>query len=58
MIYYINSLFIYSFFGFVMESVVFKFKNINIHSGIFYGPITEVYGFGAISLIILKKYII
>lgn len=56
MIYCINSLFVYSFLGFVMESVVFKIKNLNIHSGIFFGPITEVYGFGAISLILLKKY--
>lgn len=58
MIYYINSLFVYSFLGFVMESVVFKVKNLNIHSGIFFGPITEVYGFGIISLILLKKYFV
>ena len=41
-----------------MESTVFKIKKVNIHSGIFYGPITEVYGFGVITLILLKKYII
>ena len=58
MIYYVNSLYVYSFFGFVMESMVYKFKYLNMHSGIFYGPITEVYGFGVIALIILKKYLI
>ena len=41
-----------------MESTVFKIKNVNIHSGIFYGPITEVYGFGVITLILLKKYLL
>lgn len=56
MIYYINCLFFYSFLGFALESEVFKFNHSNIHSGIFYGPITEVYGFGVLSLILLKKY--
>lgn len=41
-----------------MESTVFKIKNVNIHSGIFYGPITEVYGFGVITLMLLKKYLL
>ena len=41
-----------------MESTVFKIKNVNIHSGIFYGPITEVYGFGVLALILIKKFII
>ena len=58
MLYYINCLFLYSLLGFVLESTVFKIKKVNIHSGIFYGPITEVYGFGAIALILLKIYII
>ena len=58
MLYYINSLFLYSFLGFTLESEVYKFNNFNRHSGIFYGPITEVYGFGVISLILLKKFYI
>jgi uncharacterized membrane protein len=49
-------LFFYSFLGFTLESEIFKLDNCNIHSGIFYGPITEVYGFGVISLILLKTY--
>lgn len=58
MLYYINCLFLYSFLGFAFESEVYKFNNSNLHSGIFYGPITEVYGFGLISLVLLKKYYI
>ena len=58
MLYYINCLFFYSLLGFILESTVFKIKHVNIHSGIFYGPITEVYGFGVITLILLKKYLL
>ena len=46
--YYINFIFLYSFLGFVLESVYFKVHNSNIHSGIFLGPYTFVYGFGMI----------
>ena len=56
--YYINCLYFYSFLGFALESEVYKLNNSNLHSGIFYGPITEVYGFGIIALILLKKYFI
>jgi len=56
--YYINSFFLYSLFGFVMESDVYKISGSNRHSSIFYGPITTVYGFGVLGLILLKKYII
>ena len=56
--YYINCLYFYSFLGFALESEVYKLNNSNLHSGIFYGPITEVYGFVIIALILLKKYFI
>lgn len=56
--YYINCLFFYSLLGFVVESTVYKISNSPRHSGIFYGPITEVYGFGVLTLILLKKHII
>lgn len=36
-----------------MESTIYKFKMSKRHSGIFFGPVTAVYGFGAIFLIIL-----
>jgi len=56
--YYINSFFIYSLFGFIMESDVYKISNSKRHSSIFYGPYTVVYGIGILSLILLKKYVI
>lgn len=56
--YYINSFFLYSLFGFIMESDVYKISKSKRHSSIFYGPITTVYGFGILALIFLKKYII
>ena len=56
--YYINSLFVYSFLGFVMESTIYKIKMSKRHSGIFYGPITEVYGFGILLLLIIKILIL
>lgn len=58
MLYYIKCLFFYSFLGFTLESEVYKINNSNLHSGIFYGPITEVYGFGILALILLKKFFI
>lgn len=53
--YYINSFFLYSLFGFIMESDVYKISNSVRHSSIFYGPVTTVYGFGVLSLIIIDK---
>ena len=40
-----------------MESDVFKIQQVNVHSGIYYGPVTTVYGFGIIALLLIKKYI-
>ncbi len=54
--YYINNFFFFSLFGFILESDIYKIKLSKRHSGIFYGPITEVYGFGFLMLIVLKKY--
>ena len=56
MYYYINALYFFSLFGFILESTVYKISKSNRHSGIFYGPLTMVYGFGALSLILIKKY--
>ena len=54
--YYIKSILLYSLFGFCMESTVYKISLSKRHSGICYGPFTYVYGFGVLSLILLKKY--
>lgn len=40
-----------------MESTLFKVTNTLKHSGIFYGPITAVYGVGIVAIILLNKYI-
>lgn len=54
--YYTKLFLLYSLLGFVMESTLFKVKGVNKHSGIFYGPITAVYGVGIISIELLNKY--
>ena len=54
--YNLNSLLLYSLFGFILESTVFKITHSKKHSGISYGPFTYVYGFGIIALILLKKH--
>lgn len=51
-----NTLIIYSIFGFLLESTIYKIKNSKRHSGISYGPVTYVYGFGVLSLNVLDKY--
>ena len=54
--YYTKLFLLYSLLGFIMESTLFKVKVVNKHSGIFYGPITAVYGVGIISIELLNKY--
>lgn len=54
--YYYKLLYFYSLFGFILESTVYKISHSKRHSGIFYGPITMVYGFGVLSITLLKKY--
>lgn len=56
MYYYINLLYFFSILGFILESTVYKISNSNRHSGIFYGPITMVYGFGVLILTLIKEY--
>ena len=55
MYYYINLLYFFSLFGFILESTVYKISKSNRHSGIFYGPITMVYGFGVLILTLIKE---
>ena len=55
--YYIKIFLLYSLLGFVMESTLYKVKSINKHSGIFYGPMTAVYGVGIIAIELLNKYL-
>lgn len=41
-----------------MESTIYKIHQSKRHSGIFFGPITEVYGFGVLALILLDKFVL
>ena len=52
---YFNYLVIYSVFGFLLESLVYKIGNMNTHSGILYGPYTFVYGFGVLASILIYE---
>lgn len=54
--YYINLFLLYSILGFIMESTLYKIKLVNKHSGIFYGPITAVYGIGILAIELFNKY--
>ena len=51
-----NCLIFYSILGFILESTIYKIKKSKRHSGICYGPITYVYGFGILGLNALDKY--
>ena len=53
--YYINFIFLYSFLGFFLESVVYKVNKTNCHSGIFLGPINLTYGIGMFLCYIVYK---
>ena len=55
--YYINSFFLYSLLGFIIESTIFKNTKLK-PSGVLNGPITLVYGVGGIVLLLTNKYII
>jgi len=55
--YYIKNFLIYSLLGFIMESTLFKITNTPKYSGIFYGPITAVYGVGIVAILLINKYI-
>jgi len=56
MYYYINILYFFSLIGFILESTVYNINLSSRHSGIFYGPITMVYGFGVLALTLIKQY--
>ncbi len=44
--FYLKLFIIYSFLGFIFESFIYKYNNINKHSGVLIGPYTLVYGIG------------
>ena len=52
---YLKLFILYSFLGFTFESMIFKISNSNKHSGILYGPLTTIYGFGALLSILINN---
>lgn len=56
--YYINTFFLYSLLGFVLENTLFKNTNPTRVSGVLMGPITLVYGLGAVVIMLINKYLI
>lgn len=56
--YYLNSFYVYSVIGFIMESTLYKIMNIDNYSGFMMGPVTPVYGMGVLVILIIHKYII
>lgn len=57
MLYYFKVLIVYSFLGFIYESDIFKISSSSKHSGILFGPLTLVYGFGCLLLLLENKYL-
>ena len=51
--YYINYFFIYSFLGYLYECFLGLIKDDKVGSGILYGPVTPVYGVGALLILIV-----
>ena len=55
--YYINYFFIYSIFGYILETITLLIINSKKTSGILYGPWTFIYGIGVIIILLLEKLI-
>lgn len=51
-----NRLIFYSIIGSLLESTIYKIRGSKKHSGICYGPVTYVYGFGILGLNALDQY--
>ena len=52
--YYIKIFLTYSLIGFIYESTLYKILKTTKYSGIFYGPITAVYGIGILTIELLN----
>ena len=55
--YYLNCFFIYSILGHLIETIVALVTHTNFKSGILYGWWTPVYGFGAITILFVSRYL-
>lgn len=55
--YYINNFFLFSIFGFIMETIINLCLGNKLNSGFLYGPYTPVYGIGIIIIILINKWL-
>ncbi len=55
--YYLNTFFIYSILGFLLETLISFITRSHFSSGILYGPWTPIYGIGVIIIILLSNYL-
>lgn len=55
--YYLNTFFLYSIFGFIFEHLVYLVMDYKGDSGFLYGPYTPVYGIGVILIFIISDFI-
>lgn len=55
--YYINLFFVFSVFGYLLETAYSFIMHTNFKSGFLYGPITPLYGIGIIIIFCLSNYI-
>lgn len=55
--YYLNCFWIYSIFGFIIETIFYTIFKWSGESGILYGPWTLIYGFGTIIILSTTNYI-
>lgn|SRR5574344_1494334 len=54
--YYLNCFFIYSIFGFLLETFFAYITKSGFKSGILYGPWTPIYGIGTVVILLLSNY--
>lgn len=54
--YYVNCFLVYSFFGYLYETIVSHITKRKFNSGILYTPFTPIYGFGVVLILLISKY--
>lgn len=56
-VYYLNCFFVYSIFGYILETLISFITNANFKSGILNGWWTPVYGIGAVTILFISNYL-
>lgn len=54
--YYLNCFFVYSFLGFLLETIWSLITKSGYKSGFLYGPLTPIYGIGSVVILLLSHY--